>query len=152
MALWLAVQHPRAAAGAGSRSAGRDPAGRIAGSGGTPADMARALYGHPERMPPLPAADPAVQAKQQALTGRLRGPDRDPELEAGMRRLSTPTQVQFGTLDRVMPPEMGRHYKALMPATPSRAGLRPPATQSPPSGRKPSPKSSPISYTVIRPS
>jgi pimeloyl-ACP methyl ester carboxylesterase len=65
-------------------------------------------------MPPLPAADPAVAAKQQALTGRLRGPDRDPELEAAMRRLSVATLVLFGTLDRVIPPEMGRHYKELM--------------------------------------
>jgi pimeloyl-ACP methyl ester carboxylesterase len=32
-----------------------------------------------------------------------------------MREVVTPTLVLFGTLDRVIPPEMGRHYKALMP-------------------------------------
>ena len=32
-----------------------------------------------------------------------------------MRALATPTLVLFGTRDRVMPPEMGRHYKALLP-------------------------------------
>ena len=32
-----------------------------------------------------------------------------------MRDLAIPTLVLFGTLDRVMPPEMGRIYKALMP-------------------------------------
>ena len=32
-----------------------------------------------------------------------------------MRRLDTPTLVLFGTLDRVIPPEMGRHYKELLP-------------------------------------
>jgi len=32
-----------------------------------------------------------------------------------MRRLTIPTLVLFGTLDRVIPSEMGRHYKALMP-------------------------------------
>jgi len=114
-ALWLAVQHPERVqalvleAPAAIRPAGGRP------PSGSPADMARALYGHPERMPPLPPADPAVTAKQQALTGRLRGPDCDPELETGMRRLETPTLVLFGTLDRVIPSEMGRHYKALMP-------------------------------------
>ena len=32
-----------------------------------------------------------------------------------MRDLPTPTLVLFGTLDPVMPPEMGRHYKELLP-------------------------------------
>jgi pimeloyl-ACP methyl ester carboxylesterase len=114
-AVWLAVRHPeRVQALVLEAPAAIRPAG-ARGPSGSPEQMARALYGHPERMPPLPATDPAVQAKQQALTGRLRGPDRDAELEAGMRRLSTPTLVLFGTLDRVIPPEMGRHYKELMP-------------------------------------
>ena len=32
-----------------------------------------------------------------------------------MRDLATPTLVLFGTRDRVIPPEMGRYYKELMP-------------------------------------
>ena len=32
-----------------------------------------------------------------------------------MRDLATPTLVLFGTLDRVMPPQMGREYKMLLP-------------------------------------
>lgn len=82
---------------------------------GQPEEMARRLYGHPERMPPLPPPDPAVVAKQEALVNRLRGPGRDPELESRMRGLDIPTLVVFGTLDRMIPPEMGRHYKELMP-------------------------------------
>ena len=66
-------------------------------------------------MPPLPAPDPAVVAKQEALVVRLRGPARDPELECRLRDLATPTLVVFGTLDRIIPPEMGRHYKELLP-------------------------------------
>jgi pimeloyl-ACP methyl ester carboxylesterase len=73
------------------------------------------LFGHPERMDPLPALDAAVAAKQRTLVGRLRGPDRDAALEDRMRGLVVPVLVVFGTLDRVMPPEMGRHYKALLP-------------------------------------
>jgi pimeloyl-ACP methyl ester carboxylesterase len=114
-ALWLAVRHPERVralvleAPAAIRPPGAAPAS------GTPEQMAARLYGHPERMPPLPATDPEIQAKQQRLVARLRGPDRDPELETAMRRLDTPTLVLFGTLDRMIPPEMGRHYKELLP-------------------------------------
>lgn len=114
-ALWLAIQSPERVRGlvleapAAIRPAGARP------PSGTPEEMARRLYAHPERMGPMPPADPAVQAKQQALTARLRGPDREAELEAAMRRLDTPTLVLFGTLDHVIPSEMGRHYKELMP-------------------------------------
>jgi pimeloyl-ACP methyl ester carboxylesterase len=82
---------------------------------GTPEEIARLIYGHPERHAPLAPADPVIQAKHRALVGRLRGPDRDAELEARMRDLSTPTLVLFGTLDRLLPPAMGRHYRAILP-------------------------------------
>ncbi len=114
-ALWLAAQHPERLdavvleAPAAIRPAGTTP------PAGTPQQMAARLYAHPERMPPLLAPDPAVAAKQRALVLRLHGPDRDADLEAHLRELATPTLVLFGTLDRVIPPEMGRHYKELMP-------------------------------------
>ena len=114
-ALWLAVQHPeRVRALVLEAPAAIRPSGAAPVSG-TPEQMAARLYAHPERMPPLPATDPEVQAKQQRLVARLRGPDRDAELETAMRRLDTPTLVLFGTLDRVIPSEMGRHYKELLP-------------------------------------
>ena len=82
---------------------------------GTPEEVARMLYAYPQRHAPFQAAEPAVQAKHRALVGRLRGPDRDAEFEAWMHDLATPTLVLFGTLDRLMPPAMGRHYKAILP-------------------------------------
>jgi pimeloyl-ACP methyl ester carboxylesterase len=82
---------------------------------GTPQDMARMLYAHPERMPAPPTPDPAVQAQTGRLLARLRGPDRDTALEALLPGIATPTLVLFGTLDRLMPPELGRLYKAAMP-------------------------------------
>lgn len=115
VALWLAAQHPEQLQGlvleapAAIRPAGSEP------PSGPPEEMARRLYAHPERLGPLPVPDPAVQAKTQALVARLRGPDRDSDLETQMRTLAVPTLVLFGTLDRVIPPEMGRFYRELMP-------------------------------------
>jgi pimeloyl-ACP methyl ester carboxylesterase len=65
-------------------------------------------------LPPPPAPD--VVAKQEELVGRLMGPPRDEALEAHLRELQVPTLVLFGTEDRVVPPEMGRHYRELLPS------------------------------------
>ena len=46
---------------------------------------------------------------------RLRGPNRDADLEHRLRNLTTPTLVLFGTVDGVIPAEMGHLYKELMP-------------------------------------
>jgi pimeloyl-ACP methyl ester carboxylesterase len=111
-AVWLAVQQPErlSALVLESPAAIVPPGARPAA--GTPEQMARLLYGHPERMPPLPAPEPAVAAKQRQLVGRLMGPGR--ELEQKMAGIKTPTLVLFGTLDRMIPPEMGRRYKELI--------------------------------------
>lgn len=115
VALWLAAQHPDRVIGmvleapAAIRPAGAAP------PTGTSEQIARALYAHPDRMPALPTPDPAIAAKARALAMRLRGPDRDAALEARMREMVTPTLVLFGTLDSLMPPEMGRHYKEHLP-------------------------------------
>jgi pimeloyl-ACP methyl ester carboxylesterase len=82
---------------------------------GSPEAIARALYAHPERRPPTPPADPIVGARMMALTKRLRGPDRDPELEARMGGLTMPVLVVLGTRDGLIPPELGRRYKELIP-------------------------------------
>ena len=83
--------------------------------GAAPPAGASVLYAHPERQPKLPPPDPAVLAKQAALVQRLRGPARDPELEGQFPNLKVPTLVLFGTSDRVIPSEMGRHYRELLP-------------------------------------
>jgi pimeloyl-ACP methyl ester carboxylesterase len=114
-ALWLALQQPQRVhalvleAPAAIRPEGIEP------PSGSPEEMARRLYAHPERMSPIPAPDPAVRAQTGRLVSRLRGPDRDPDLEEQLPSLATPTLVLFGTLDRVIPPRMGRLYKELMP-------------------------------------
>jgi len=114
-ALWLALQQPqRVRALVLEAPAAICPEGTEPPSG-SPEEMARRLYAHPERVAPIPTPDPAVRAQTARLVGRLRGPDRDADLEKQLRSLATPTLVLFGTLDRVIPPQMGRIYKELMP-------------------------------------
>ncbi len=113
LALWLAAQYPdRLAALVLVSPAAIRPEG---GDGAVPAAGAAELYAHPERQPKLPPPDPAILAKQAALVQRLRGPAREVELERQLPSLTMPTLVLFGNSDRVIPPEMGRFYRELLP-------------------------------------
>jgi pimeloyl-ACP methyl ester carboxylesterase len=115
VALWLTVQQPDTVtalvleAPAAARPEGSEPVS------GTPEEIARCLYAHPERMRAVPSADPTQATQALALVRRLRGPSRDAALENQLCRLVTPTLVVFGTLDKVIPPDMGRIYKELLP-------------------------------------
>ena len=116
VSLWLAIQAPRLVSAlvlmAPAAIRPEDAKGPPSGS---PEQMARLLYAHPDRMPPLTPPDPAEAAQTRRLVMRLAGPNRDADLEARMRALETPTLVVFGTHDRVIPPELGRRYKELLP-------------------------------------
>jgi pimeloyl-ACP methyl ester carboxylesterase len=114
-ALWLALQaQGRVLALVLEAPAAIRPQGSAPPSG-TPEEIARRLYAHPERLPVIPVPDPALRAKAQRLVQRLRGPDRDADLEGRLQELTTPTLVLFGTLDQVIAPAMGRLYKELIP-------------------------------------
>jgi pimeloyl-ACP methyl ester carboxylesterase len=114
-ALWLALQAPERVtalvleAPAAIRQEGAES------PSGSPEEIARRLYAHPERLGAMPLPDPATRAKTQPLVQRLRGPDRDADLERRLPGLATPTLVLFGTLDRVIAPSMGHVYKELIP-------------------------------------
>jgi pimeloyl-ACP methyl ester carboxylesterase len=114
-ALWLALQRPERvqALVLEAPAAIRQPGAQS--PAGTPEEIARRLYAHPERLGNIPLPDPAARAKTQPLVQRLRGPDRDPELERRLPGLTVPTLVLFGTLDQVIAPAMGRVYKDLIP-------------------------------------
>jgi pimeloyl-ACP methyl ester carboxylesterase len=115
LALWLAIANPERlnalvlAAPAALRPAGGNlpPA--------SPQDRLGMLYAHPERQPPMPPLTPEIVAKQEALVSRLRGRAHDPALLTAMETLDVPVLVLFGTLDRVIPSEMGRTYRATLP-------------------------------------
>ena len=114
VAAWMAVQRTDLVAAlvldapAAIRPEGSEP---VAGS---PEEIARRLYAHPERVPAAPAVEPALAARRLALVRRLRGPGRDAALEEGLRGLAMPVLVLFGTQDGVIPPDMGRVYKELI--------------------------------------
>ena len=116
LALWLAVQQPERiqalilVAPAAIRPAGGPPPQALA-----PEELMARLYAHPERQVPLPPPDPAIMAKQQALVRRVIGPMRDEALESRMPSLHVPVLVLFGTMDRMIPPEMGRLYCEKLP-------------------------------------
>jgi pimeloyl-ACP methyl ester carboxylesterase len=113
LALWLAVEAPESletlvlAAPAAIRLDSRGLP--------SPAEILKLLYAHPERRLDTTPVPPEVDNKQRELVGRLIGPPRDAALEDAMRELHVPTLVLFGTEDRITPPELGRHYRELLP-------------------------------------
>jgi pimeloyl-ACP methyl ester carboxylesterase len=116
LALWWSIQQPAQvqrlvlAAPAAMR-----PQGGVAPQSLSPAERRARLYAHPERQAPESPPDPAVLAQQQALVQRLIGPARDTALESRMPDLTIPVLVLFGTVDRMIPAEMGRLYCEKLP-------------------------------------
>jgi pimeloyl-ACP methyl ester carboxylesterase len=116
-ALWLALEHPQRVSALVLESPGAiRPKGLQPPSASDSAEtIAGRLYAHPERLPPIPPPDPAIQEKHRRLVMRLGGPARDADLETRMNSLEIPTLVLIGTRDAVIPPEMGHLYKDLIP-------------------------------------
>jgi pimeloyl-ACP methyl ester carboxylesterase len=116
VALWLGLQKPELVSAVVLESpAAICPPGATPPPPSTPEEMARRLFAHPERQPPLPGVDPQQAAKQAAFVRRVFGPPRDPELEARLPELAPPTLVVFGTLDSMISPDFGHLYKRLIP-------------------------------------
>jgi pimeloyl-ACP methyl ester carboxylesterase len=113
LALSLAVQSPERldALVLAAPAAIRNESGGLP----SPAEILGLLFAHPERRLDTTPVPPEVDAKQRELVGRLIGPPRDAELESAMRSLDVPTLVLFGTEDRLTPPELGRHYREILP-------------------------------------
>jgi pimeloyl-ACP methyl ester carboxylesterase len=114
VALWLAIGAPESIdALVLEAPAAIVPEGHMRPSG-SPEEMRRRLYAHPERQPVLPTPDPSITARQRALSARLLRPSRA-ETEARLAELRVPTLVVFGTQDAVVPAAMGRVYREKMP-------------------------------------
>jgi pimeloyl-ACP methyl ester carboxylesterase len=115
VALWLAAQQPQLVRALVLEAPAAIRPEDIVPVSGTPEEIARRLYAHPERMPVPPMVNEVQAAQMLELVRRLRGPARDRALEKRLRDVTTPALVVFGTFDSVIPPDMGRIYKELMP-------------------------------------
>ena len=114
VAAWMAVQRRDLVAAlvldapSAIRPEGSEPVS------GSPEEIARRLYAHPERVPTVPAVEPGLAARRLAIVRRLRGPARDTMLEDALRGLGMPVLVLFGTRDAMIPPATGRVYVELI--------------------------------------
>jgi pimeloyl-ACP methyl ester carboxylesterase len=116
LALWMAVQQPeRIQALVLVAPAAIRPEGAVPPAALSPEELMARLYAHPERQASLPHLDPAIRTKQQALVRRVIGPPRDEALESRLPGLHIPVLVLFGTMDRMLSPEMGRLYCEKLP-------------------------------------
>jgi pimeloyl-ACP methyl ester carboxylesterase len=80
-----------------------------------PAQLRAIMFAHPERLPPMPPPNPELIKKNLGFALRVIGPDRDTEMEARLPDTKVPVLVLMGTVDRLIPPEMGRHYREKLP-------------------------------------
>ncbi len=114
-ALWLALQQPERVsalvleAPAAIRPEGAPP------PAGSPQELMRLFHAHPERFPTASLPDPEIQARTWPMVTRMLGPERDAAFEEQLKGLTVPVLVLIGTVDGIIPPEMGRIYKALLP-------------------------------------
>ncbi|HEY5058243.1 MAG TPA: alpha/beta fold hydrolase [Gaiellaceae bacterium] len=80
-----------------------------------PDALMRALFKYPERVALPPPPPEEVIEKQMRLVSRLIGTIDEEALRRRLPGLRVPTLVLFGAEDGVIPPELGRVYRELMP-------------------------------------
>ncbi len=115
VATWLAVDFPEAVdqlvleAPAGFRVGG------AGGLGGTPAELQKRMYAHPEKIPPE-TRSPEVMAKNRETAGSYPPTEAvDPQLSKRLSDVAALTLMLHGTADGVIPTESPRFLKANLP-------------------------------------
>ncbi|HEY7632765.1 MAG TPA: alpha/beta hydrolase [Thermoleophilaceae bacterium] len=81
----------------------------------SPEQIFQALHAHPDRLPPLPMPSPETAEKQLGFVRRVLAATDTEAFAERLRGLPVPTMVMFGTRDGLIPTEMGRRYKELIP-------------------------------------
>jgi pimeloyl-ACP methyl ester carboxylesterase len=76
---------------------------------------AAALFAHPERQPTPNKLSAEIIAKQENLVSRTMGPGRSEAFEAKLAELQVPVLALFGTEDILIPPEIGKYYREILP-------------------------------------
>jgi pimeloyl-ACP methyl ester carboxylesterase len=90
----------------------RPAAGSLAG---TPEEMAKRLFAHPEKVQGLTSVDPVILTQEQALVQRLTGGRHDGEVERRLGEIPCATLVLFGSEDKMVAPEAARLYRERIP-------------------------------------
>ena len=81
----------------------------------THAQRAAALFAYPERQPSPSKLSAEIIAKQEDLVGRTMGPGRSEAFETKLAELQVPVLALFGTEDILIPPEIGKYYREILP-------------------------------------
>lgn len=79
------------------------------------AERAAAMFAHPEKQPPANQLSAEIIAKQEDLVGRTIGAGRSEVFEAELAKLQVPVLALFGTEDTLIPPEIGKYYRKILP-------------------------------------
>lgn len=114
VALWQTLQSPEKVEGLIliSPTAILPEGGPMAG---TPEQLARQLFAHPENAHGLASLDPAVAAQEQALTQRLGGTTHDAEAEGRLGEIQCATLAVFGTKDKMVASQAASIYREKIP-------------------------------------
>lgn len=115
IALWLAVKHPDLV----GQLVLEGPAGlRDPGTGGFPPDpegRLRALYAHPDRIPPETRPPEAIAQAQHMRDFYFGGVSYDAALHKALPQIKARTLILFGTKDTVVPVMTAHRLKAGIP-------------------------------------
>jgi pimeloyl-ACP methyl ester carboxylesterase len=82
---------------------------------GTPEEMAKRLFAHPETARGFASIDPAIVTKEQTLVQRLTGGRHDAEAERRLGEIPCATLVLFGSEDKLVAPAAARLYRERIP-------------------------------------
>ena len=78
---------------------------------GTPAEVAKRLFAHPENIQGFPSGEAATVARERALVQRIMGAAHDTEAESKLSEIQCATLVVFGLQDKLVAPEAGGIYR-----------------------------------------
>lgn len=82
---------------------------------GTPEEMSKQLFAHPENVRVSGSWDPAVAPKEQVLVQWLNEATHDAEAERKLSEIQCATLVVFGLEDKMVAPEAARIYREKIP-------------------------------------
>lgn len=82
---------------------------------GTPEEMSKQLFAHPENVRVSGTVDPAVAPKDQMLAQWLKGATHDAEAESKLSEIQCATLVVFGLEDKMVAPGAARVYREKIP-------------------------------------